>query len=98
MKKGDSKLHGINYLIIKIWIFNFEEITRNFVKFNHDCSSSHNNMPFGQPTPSRPIGRLGVGHSQGVFGVFSYYQLVKLFSNIVPLIMEFTIYTYIQTW
>jgi hypothetical protein len=26
------------------------------------------------PTLSRPIGRPGVGHSQGVFGVFNYYQ------------------------
>jgi hypothetical protein len=36
-----------------------------------------------------PFGRRGVGHPQGVFGVFSYYQLVILFFNIVPLIMEF---------
>jgi hypothetical protein len=33
----------------------------------------HNDAPFGQPTPGQPIGRLGVGHAQGVFGVFSYY-------------------------
>jgi hypothetical protein len=51
----------------------------------------HNDAPFEWPTPGRPIGRPGVGHPQGVFGGFSYYQLVIRFSNIVPLIMEFTI-------
>jgi hypothetical protein len=33
----------------------------------------HNDTPFGQPTPGRPIGRPGVGHPQGVFSVISYY-------------------------
>jgi hypothetical protein len=33
----------------------------------------HNDTPFGRPTPGRPIGRLGVVHPQGIFGVFSYY-------------------------
>jgi hypothetical protein len=37
--------------------------------------------PFGRPTPEPPIGRPGVGHSRGIFGVFSYYQLVMLFLN-----------------
>jgi hypothetical protein len=30
------------------------------------------------------------GQPQGIFGGLSYYQLVILFFNIVPLIMEFT--------
>jgi hypothetical protein len=47
-------------------------------------------MPFGWPTPGRPIGRPGVGCPQGVFGVFSYYQLMILSFNIVLLIVEFT--------
>jgi hypothetical protein len=34
----------------------------------------HNDMPFGRPTPGRPIGRPGVGRSHGVFGVLSYYD------------------------
>jgi hypothetical protein len=46
---------------------------------------SYNNMPLGRPTSGRHIGRLGVGHPQGVFGVFSYYQLVMLFLNMVCL-------------
>jgi hypothetical protein len=50
----------------------------------------HNNTPIGRPTPGRPIGRPGVGCPMGVFGGFSYYQLVMLFFNIVPLIMEST--------
>jgi hypothetical protein len=29
----------------------------------------NNDMPFRQPTPGRPIGRPGVGHPKGVFGV-----------------------------
>jgi hypothetical protein len=33
----------------------------------------HNDMPFGQPAPGRPIGPPGVGHPSGVFGVFNYY-------------------------
>jgi hypothetical protein len=33
----------------------------------------HNDTPFGRPIPGRLISRLGVGHPQGVFGVFSYY-------------------------
>jgi hypothetical protein len=32
----------------------------------------HNDTPCGRPTHGRPIGRLGVGRSQGVFGGFSY--------------------------
>jgi hypothetical protein len=51
----------------------------------------HNHMPFGQPTPSRPIGRPEVGRLSGVFGGFSYYQLIVFFFNIVPLIMEFSL-------
>jgi hypothetical protein len=31
----------------------------------------HNNTPFGRPTPGRPIGPQGVGHSQGTF--FDYH-------------------------
>jgi hypothetical protein len=50
----------------------------------------HNDTPFGQPIPGRPVNRTGVGHSQGLFGVFSYYQLVISFFNIVPLISELT--------
>jgi hypothetical protein len=48
---------------------------------------SHNDTPFGRPTPGWPIGHLGVGHPQGVFrfGVFSYYQLLMLFHNMVCL-------------
>jgi hypothetical protein len=42
-------------------------------------------MPFGRPTPGRPIGRPGVSHSQGVFGDFSYYSLVILFLSMVCL-------------
>jgi hypothetical protein len=30
----------------------------------------HNDTPFGRATSGQPIGRPGVGHSQGVFGVF----------------------------
>jgi hypothetical protein len=40
-------------------------------------------MPFGQPTSDWPIGRPGVGHSQGVFDVFDHYQLVLSFLNMV---------------
>jgi hypothetical protein len=47
-------------------------------------------MPFGRLTPGRPIGHHGLGCPSGVFGGFSYYQLVIFFFNIVPLIMEFT--------
>jgi hypothetical protein len=47
----------------------------------------HNDTPFGRPTPGQPIGHLGVGHPQSVFGVFSYYQLVMLFLNMVCLTM-----------
>jgi hypothetical protein len=34
---------------------------------------SHNDMPFGRPTPGRPVYCPGVSHPQGVFEVFSYY-------------------------
>jgi hypothetical protein len=50
----------------------------------------HNDTPCRRPTPGWPISRPGVGHPQGVFGGFSYYQLVIVFFNIVPLIKEFT--------
>jgi hypothetical protein len=50
----------------------------------------HNDTPFRQPTPRRPIGRPGVGRPSSVFGVFSYYLLVISVFNIVPLIMETT--------
>jgi hypothetical protein len=43
----------------------------------------HNCMPFGRPTPGRPIGWLGVGLPQGIMGGFSYYWLVMLISNII---------------
>jgi hypothetical protein len=46
---------------------------------------TYNDMRFGWPTPSRAIGRLGVSRPWGVFGVFSYYQLVSLFLNTVSL-------------
>jgi hypothetical protein len=46
--------------------------------------------PFGWPTPGRPVGRPGVGHPQGVFDVFSYYQLVTLFLNMVCLTVALT--------
>jgi hypothetical protein len=45
----------------------------------------HNDTLFWRPTPSRPIGRPRVGHPQGVYGVFNYYQLVMVFLNIVCL-------------
>ena len=45
-------------------------------------SRGHNDMTFWRPS--------GVGCPQGIFGGLSYYQLVILFFNIVPLIMEFT--------
>jgi hypothetical protein len=51
----------------------------------------HNDTPFGRPTPDRPIGPPVVGCPQGVYGSLSYYQSVIFFSNIVPLIMEFTL-------
>jgi hypothetical protein len=40
-------------------------------------------MPCGRPTLGRPVGRLGVVHPYGVFGVSSYYQLIMLFLNMV---------------
>jgi hypothetical protein len=40
------------------------------------------------PTPGWRIGCLGVGHPQGVFGIFSYYELVTLFFNMVCLTMS----------
>jgi hypothetical protein len=36
----------------------------------------HNNMPFGRPTSSRPIGHPVVSCPQGVFGGLSYYPLI----------------------
>jgi hypothetical protein len=44
-----------------------------------------NDTPFVWPTPGQPIGCPGVGHPQGIFGVFSYYQLVTSFVNMVYL-------------
>jgi hypothetical protein len=38
----------------------------------------------------RPISRSGVGRPQGVIAAFSYILYI-LFSNIVSLVMEFTI-------
>jgi hypothetical protein len=49
-------------------------------------------MHFGWLTPGQPIGRTGVGLPQGIFSGFSYYELVVIFFNIVPLIMEFTLF------
>jgi hypothetical protein len=43
----------------------------------------------GRPTLGWPVGRPSVGRPSGVFGVFHYYQLVRLFVNIVRLIVEF---------
>jgi hypothetical protein len=45
----------------------------------------HNDTRFGQPTHGQPISCPGVGHPQGIFGVFSYYWLVMLFINMVCL-------------
>jgi hypothetical protein len=45
----------------------------------------HDDTPFGRPTPGQPVGRPGAGHPHDVFGVFSYYQLVMLFLNMVCL-------------
>jgi hypothetical protein len=39
---------------------------------------SHNNTPFGRPTSNRPIGHLGIGHSHGIFGVFSFIMIRAL--------------------
>jgi hypothetical protein len=50
----------------------------------------YDDTPFRHPIPGRPIGRPGIGHLRGIIGVFSYYQLVDLFFNIIRLIMEFT--------
>jgi hypothetical protein len=36
----------------------------------------HNNTPFGRPTPGWPISHPGVGHPQGVYGVFTYCKSV----------------------
>jgi hypothetical protein len=50
----------------------------------------HNNMPFGWPTSSQPIGHSVVGCPQGVIGAFQLLLISNIFFNIVPLIMEFT--------
>jgi hypothetical protein len=50
----------------------------------------HKDTPFREPTNSQPIGCPVVGSPQGVIGGFSYYLLVILSFNIVPLIIEFT--------
>jgi hypothetical protein len=47
----------------------------------------HNDTCFGWPTPGRPISLPGVGRPSGIF---SYYLIVILVFNIVPLIMEST--------
>jgi hypothetical protein len=41
--------------------------------------------PSWRPTPGQPIGCPGVGHLKGVFGAFSYYELVMLFLKMVCL-------------
>jgi hypothetical protein len=46
-------------------------------------------MPFGRPNPSRLIVRPGIGHPQGVLGVFSYYSLVMLLLNMACLTVAF---------
>jgi hypothetical protein len=45
----------------------------------------HKDTPFGKPIPGCPIGRPGVGHPQGIFGIFSYHYVVIVFSNMVCL-------------
>jgi hypothetical protein len=57
----------------------------------------HNDTPFGRPTLSWPIDRPGFGHPQGVFGVFSDYQLVMLFLNNVCLTVALTFTNNSQT-
>jgi hypothetical protein len=47
----------------------------------------HNDTRFGRLTPSWPAGRPGVGFPQGIFGVFSYNEIVMLFLNMVCLTM-----------
>jgi tRNA C32,U32 (ribose-2'-O)-methylase TrmJ len=48
-------------------------------------------MAFGRPTPGRHIGRPGVGHPQGVFGVFSNVISVMLFVDMFCLNVAFTV-------
>jgi hypothetical protein len=38
----------------------------------------HIDMPFGQPTPGRPISRSVVSRPQGVFGGLSYRKCLKI--------------------
>jgi hypothetical protein len=45
----------------------------------------HNDTPFGRPTPGWPVDCPGLGRPQGVFGVFSYCELLMLFLNMVCL-------------
>jgi hypothetical protein len=45
----------------------------------------HYDTPFRRPTPSRPIDHPGAGHPLGIFGIFSYYELEKLFLNMICL-------------
>jgi hypothetical protein len=45
----------------------------------------HNDTLFGWQNHGRPIDCPEVGHTQGIFGVFSYYQLAMLFLNMVCL-------------
>jgi hypothetical protein len=89
-----------------VWAFNLRTKTWSEIEAKGECHDqgdakwivirrplrSHNNAPCEWPTPILPIGRLGVVRSQIVFGGFSYYQLIILISDIVPLIREFTIY------
>jgi hypothetical protein len=54
-----------------------------------------NDTLFGWLTPGRPVGYLGVGHSQGVLGDCSYYQSVMLFLNMVCLTVAFALTIFI---
>jgi hypothetical protein len=62
---------------------------RSFVGESHDQADAewivirtqlrgHNDMPFGRPTPSQPIGHPGVGHPQGISGVILFLNVVYL--------------------
>jgi hypothetical protein len=58
----------------------------------------HNDTPFGRPTHNRPFYRPCNCRPKGIFGGFSYYLLVIVFFNIVPLIMEFTFSKVAMDW
>jgi hypothetical protein len=57
---------------------------------NRRSLGGHNDLPFRRPALGRPIGRLVVGHPQGVFGVFSYYLLAMLFLNMICMTVTIT--------